>query len=406
MLHIGIIREEKAKPDSRAPLSPEQCEDLIKNRGVKVSVQSSPIRCFSDEEYASRGVPVVADVSDCDILLGVKEVPIDKLIPGKTYFFFSHTIKEQEYNRDLLRSILEKKIRLIDYEVLTDDKYRRLIAFGRHAGMVGAHNALYTYAQRTGAFDLPRMKDFDDYKAAQNYYKDVEFPAIKIVLTGHGRVGNGAAAVLNDMQFENVSPEDFLTKTYDHAVYTQLKTEDYIAPADPKMEFNREDYYEDPTDYISTFEPFFQVADIFINGIFWDNRAPAFFDIDDIQRDDFHVNVIADVTCDIAPKSSVPTTIRSTSVDDPIMGISRETYEEVEPHSQGVIDIMSIDNLPNELPKDASRHFGNQFIMHILPELDNMEESDVIKRATIAKNGELTDTFSYLEDFVRGAVMN
>lgn len=406
MLHIGIIREEKAKPDSRVPLTPEQCEDLIKNKGITISVQSSPIRCFSDEEYIARGVPVVSDVSDCNILLGVKEVPIDRLIPQKTYFFFSHTIKEQAYNRDLLISILEKEIRLIDYEVLTDANNHRLIAFGRHAGMVGAHNAIYTYAQRTGEFEIPRMKDFDDYQAAQDFYLDMKLPAIKIVLTGHGRVGNGAAAVLNDMKIKQVSPEEFLTKTYNYPVYTQLRTEDYIQHMDSEREFVRAEFYEDPSPYVSNFKPYLAAADIFINGIYWDNRAPSFFNLNDIQKPDFNIQVIADVTCDIAPKSSIPTTIKASSIDDPIFGFSKSLLEETEAHTEDSIDIMSIDNLPNELPKDASRHFGNQFILHILPELHSIEESDIIQRATVTQGGKLGHFFTYLENFVEGKVYN
>lgn len=399
MVHIGIIREEKAKPDSRVPLSPIQCADLIK-KGYRISVQSSPNRSFTDEEYERAGVPVVGDVAECDILLGVKEIPVDKLIEGKTYFFFSHTIKKQAYNRRLLQEILQKNIRLIDYEVLKDEHGHRLIAFGRHAGMVGAHNALYTYSKRTEAFHLPRMTEFTDYAAAKEYYLNVEFPAIKIVLTGHGRVGNGAAAVLNDMRIKQVTPEDFLRKKYDHAVYTQLRTEDYIYHKDGNKEFERAHFYASPDQYRADFEAYYKAADIMINGIYWDNKAPAFFTLDDLQKENFNIQVIADITCDIAPVSSIPTTIRATSIDDPIYGFSLKSLSEVAAHTEDAIDVMSIDNLPNELPRDASTHFGNQFIMHILPELADIENSSVIRQATIADNGDLGEYFEYLRDYV------
>ncbi|MDX1479745.1 MAG: alanine dehydrogenase, partial [Saprospiraceae bacterium] len=198
-MKIGIIREGKSPPDSRTPLTPAQCRKLRAEHHLDMVVQSSEVRCFPDDDYRAADVPVVSSVGDCDVLLGVKEVPVDDLIAGKTYFFFSHTIKEQPYNRDLLRAILQRKIRLIDYEVLTDDQGMRLIAFGRFAGMVGAHNALWTYGRRTGTVSLPRMKDCHDYAAAREIYQDTSLPPCRVVLTGTGRVANGAAAVLDDM---------------------------------------------------------------------------------------------------------------------------------------------------------------------------------------------------------------
>ena len=151
-MKLALIREGKVPPDSRVPLTPEQCAYVLANHPVEIVVEPSPIRCFADDEYREAGIALQNDLSDADVLLGVKEVPVEQLIPGKTYFFFSHTIKKQAYNRRLLQTILEKRIRLIDYEVLTDLNGRRLIAFGRFAGMVGAHNALYTFGRRSGLF--------------------------------------------------------------------------------------------------------------------------------------------------------------------------------------------------------------------------------------------------------------
>ncbi|MEM8528259.1 MAG: alanine dehydrogenase, partial [Bacteroidota bacterium] len=194
-MKIGIIREGKIPPDARVPLTPKQCRKIEANFPVDISVEPSENRVFKDEEYVKQEVTLSKDMENCEVLMGVKEVPIDNLIPNKTYFFFSHTIKEQVYNRELLQAILAKNIRLIDYEVLTDEKSRRLIAFGRFAGMVGAHNGLWTYGKRTGIFELKRMKDYKDYAEAKAFYKAVQFPPIKIVLTGTGRVGKGAAEV-------------------------------------------------------------------------------------------------------------------------------------------------------------------------------------------------------------------
>ncbi len=402
MIHIGIIREEKNPPDSRVPLTPEQCEALANGGEVQISVQSSEVRCFSDEAYLRRGIPVREDISDCDILLGVKEVPIDSLIPDKTYFFFSHTIKEQAYNRDLLRAILKKNINLIDYEALTDKHGHRLIAYGKYAGIVGAHNALYTYGERTDYFHLPRMKDCPDYAYAKAIYSDLRLPAMKIILTGHGRVGNGAATVLDDMMIKAVQPEDFLNMEYEQPVYTQLQTEDYTRHKDVEKAFDRSHFRAHPSAYESTFAPFAERGDIMINGIFWDNNAPQFFTLDDIRKPDFNLRVIADITCDIAPKSSIPTTIRASSIADPIYGFSRTTLEEVAPHSEKSIDVMAIDNLPNELPIDASQHFGEQFILHILPELGKMDSSPIIQGALVAENGNLGTHFTYLKNYVEG----
>lgn len=396
-MKIGIIREGKTPPDSRVPLSPAQCAHIIQHFPIDLVVEHSEHRCFKNEEYEALNVPLSADLQDCDILMGVKEVPIDQLIPDKTYLFFSHTIKEQAYNKKLLQAILAKQIRLIDYEVLTDEKGRRLIAFGRFAGMVGAHNALLTYAMRTKAFEIPRMNSFIDYKAAINFYKSLELPPVKIVLTGTGRVGQGSAEVLRDMGIEQVGPEDFLNKAYDKAVFTQLRCEHYAARTDGTA-FDKKDFYQNPHLYASIFAPYFRVADIMINGIYWDNQAPAFFTRKEMQAEDFKIKVIADVTCDIAPVASIPATIRPSTIADPIFGYDPHTGLETAPFQAKGVDMMAIDNLPSELPRDASESFGNQFIQHILPEF-LQPQSDMLDRATIAVQGQLGSHFQYLKNY-------
>ncbi|MCB0662354.1 MAG: alanine dehydrogenase [Saprospiraceae bacterium] len=397
-MKIGIIREGKNPPDSRVPLTPEQCA-FIRQQGIDLVVQPSPNRCYSDAEYIDAGVPLQDDMDDCDVLMGVKEVPVDLLLAGKTYFFFSHTIKEQAYNRKLLREILEKNIRLIDYEVLTDDKGVRVIAFGKFAGMVGAHNALWTYGKRTGAFSLPRMKDLHDYAAAREVYKAMQWPAIKIVLTGTGRVGKGSALVLDDMGIKKVSPEEFLTKEFSEAVYTQLKCNDYVARKDDKP-FVHNDFYAHPKEFKSTFAPYFQQADIMINGIYWDNDAPAFFTVEEMQSKDFKIEVIADVTCDIAPVSSIPSTLKASTIADPVFGFDPTTGEETQPYQDEMVDMMTIDNLPNELSRDASEAFGKQFLSFVFEELRSPESSKLLERATITRDGHLTERYAYLQGFV------
>lgn len=398
-MKIGIIREGKNPPDSRVPLIPEQCAQLIKNKGLDLVVQTSPIRCFKDEEYANLGVPIVQDVSDCSVLLGVKEVPIEQLIANKSYFFFSHTIKEQPYNRKLLQAVLAKNIRLMDYEVLTNEKGQRVIAFGYFAGMVGAYNGLMTYGQRTGVFRLKRMHQCYDYAAAKAQFDYLKLPPIKIVLTGTGRVASGSVQVLKDMGIAQVSPVDFLTKTYDYAVFTQLCCEDYVTPKNGNS-FELIHFFQNPSEYRSIFSPYTKVADIMINGIYWDNQAPAFFTKKEMKVNDFRIKVIADVTCDIAPEASIPATLKPATIPDPVFGYDRFTASEIQPFQAHSIDMMTIDNLPNELPRDASEAFGNQFIDYVLDDLLNPAKNGVIERGMMTKDGALTERFQYLANYI------
>ncbi|MGH1435733.1 MAG: NAD(P)-dependent oxidoreductase [Lewinella sp.] len=399
-MKIGIIREGKVPPDTRVPLDPKQCAYLRSEYGLNVVVQPSPIRIFKDEEYVAAGVPLEEYLGDCDLLLGVKEVPKDQLIPGKTYSFFSHTHKQQIYNRPLLQAVLNKHIHLIDYEVMTDNLGRRIIAFGYFAGVVGAHNGFWTYAKRTGSFELPRMKDLYDYAAAKKVYAELQLPPMKIVLTGTGRVSTGAAQVLEDMGVHQVSPRDFLRETYDEPIYTQLVGRDYLKHKDGDP-FDKLHFYQHPEQYVSAFQPYFKQADMMINGIYWDNRAPAFFTKEDMANPDFNISVIADVTCDIAPVASIPATLRASTIADPVFGYDPQTGEETAPYQEGGVDMMTIDNLPSELPRDASTAFGKMYIEQVIPHI-LAPNSAMIERATIARHGRLGPQFGYLLDFVEG----
>jgi saccharopine dehydrogenase (NAD+, L-lysine-forming) len=401
-MKIGILREGKVPPDSRAPIAPIQCKAIKDRAPIEMIVQSFPGRCFSDKEYLAAGARLQEDLGDCQIIMGVKEVPVDLLIPDKTYLFFSHTIKMQSYNRKLLQAVLKKKVRLIDYEVLTDEAGNRLIAFGRFAGMVGAHNALYTYGRRSGAFHLRRMKDCRDYAEAKALYRKIQWPPVKIVLTGTGGGGAGAAEVLRDMGIREVSAGDFLEANCTDAIFTQLRAPQYVAHKSGAP-FESRHYYAHPEAYRSAFAPFARTADIFINGIFWDNRAPAFFTLEEMCRADFRIRVIADVTCDIAPVSSVPSTIRASTIAQPIYGFDPFTGLEAPPHLERSIDVMAIDNLPNEMPRDASAAFGNMFVESVLPEFFK-SQSSVLERATISEGGVLCPRFAYLQGFVDGKV--
>lgn len=399
-MKIGVIREEKTPPDSRVTLSPRHCKMLIGN-GIDVVVQSSEVRCFPDEDYKSLGIPMSEDLSDRDIMIGVKEVPIASLVADKTYFFFSHTIKAQPYNQELLKAVVDKNITLLDYEVLTNENGARVIAFGKFAGMVGAHNGLWTYGKRTGEFDLPRMKDLYDYKAAKEVYNQTKFPNIKIVVTGTGRVAQGAVQVLKDMGFTKVRPIDYVKKDFDKPVFTQLNSFYYAKRKDGEVFDDVRDFYQNPKDYESDFDHFLPMTDIFINGIYWDNDAPAFFTVEQMQSPVFNIKVIADVTCDIAPVSSIPSTIRPTTIADPVFGFDPVSQSETDAFQENVVDMMTIDNLPNELPRDASEAFGDMFIEHVLPELQK-PQSEMLTKATIATNKDLGMHFEYLRDYLEG----
>lgn len=394
---IAVLREEKNPPDSRVALTPPQVAQM-RAAGIDIVVQPSNGRTFKDQEYADLSIPLVEDITGRQLLLGVKEVPVSKLIPNKQYCFFAHVAKEQPYNQKLMRAFLDQGITHYDYEYLTDDKGRRLIAFGYWAGMVGAHNAIWTYAQRTGAFPLPRLKDLYDYAAAKAIYAKLQLPPLRVVLTGTGRVGKGAAQVLSDLGFQRLSPADYLAgNNPDQAVFTQLHVTEYARHPDGNP-IDKNYFYAHGEEYLSAFSPYAKSSDIFINGIFWDGKAPAFFTKAEMAQPDFRIQVIGDVTCDIAPAASVPSTLRASTIADPVFGYDPATGTEVSAYHPSAIDVMSIDNLPSELPRDASTAFGATFIEKILPEFAK-EKSDILKRAAVTVNGALGPHFQYLKEY-------
>ncbi|MCF8318675.1 MAG: NAD(P)-dependent oxidoreductase [Haliscomenobacter sp.] len=399
MLTIGIIREGKNPPDHRVVLSPAQCKYLIDTFPLKIKVQPSRNRCFSDAEYEKEGISLSSDVSDCDLLIGIKEVPVEDLMAEKRYLFFSHTIKKQPSNKKLLQAICRQNIELIDFELITDDNNQRLIAFGEFAGMVGAHNALLTWGRRTNQFSLPRMYKLKDYQEAVDFYKQILWPPVKIVLTGTGRVGQGAASVLMDMGIRKTDVVTFLSQSFDEPVFVQLKSEDYLLRKDGSK-FNREHFHLFPSEYSANFTPFIEKSDILINGIYWNFGAPEFFTKEEMMKDTFRIKVIADLTCDIAPVSSVPSTLRASSIEEPIYSYIPETNRESYPTDEKGVDVMAIDNLPNELPRDASLAFGEKFILGVLPDL-LIGNTPKIEKATIARKGSLMPSFSYLEDYIK-----
>ncbi|AWW31125.1 alanine dehydrogenase [Echinicola strongylocentroti] len=398
-MKIGLIKEGKVPVDRRVAFSPEQLNIMSKRYEGKLSfvVQRSDVRAFKNDEYEAVGIPMVDDVSDCEVLMGIKEVPIPLLIGDKTYFFFSHTIKAQPYNRGLLQKVLEKGIRLIDYEVLRNSS-ERVVAFGRWAGIVGGYNGLWTYGKKTGLFDMKRAKDCFDLKELHEEVKSIQLPPIKMVITGNGRVGNGVKEILEVAGIREVNPKELLQNYYDEPVFAQLAMEDYNRRKTDGG-YEKGEFYSQPEKYESHFLKYAEVSDVLFAAAFWDPKAPKLFERKDVASEDFNLSVIADITCDI--DGSVPTTVKPCTIDDPVYDVDRESFEVLPAFGEQLsISVMAIDNLPCELPRDASEDFGRQLMETVIPAL--LEEGKpIIEKATIAKAGELTTYFDYLEDFVR-----
>lgn len=399
MIRIGLIKEGKIPADNRVSLTPAQCKWIHKNaEAVQVVVQSSPDRCFSDREFLSAGAEVKEDISDCDILMGIKEVPVDQLIPDKTYLFFSHTKKKQPHNQKLLRAILDKNIRLVDYECLEHDDGQRIIGFGFFAGVVGAHNGMMAYGNRTGLYKLERVYKQRSFRELIHNYFGLRLPNVKIAVTGSGRVAHGILEVMNLMGIHEVEPDDYLTRRFSYPVYTQLKGVDLYRHKETGS-YSRYDFHEHPENYECKFLPYAAQTDILMNGIYWDKSVPRLFEKADVATENFIIQTIADITDDV--NGSVPINVGDQTIEDPVYGIDKNTLGKTVAYLPNSIDIMAVGNLPNELPRDASRYFGEQLIKFVLDDLIK-GGSAIIERATMTENGKLNEHYSYLEEYAQG----
>ena len=399
-MKFGIIRERKNPPDRRVVLSPAECQNVLsKYPAAEINVESSPIRVFSDSEYTEKGIQVVTDMDSCDVLLGVKEVPIDALIPNKKYFFFSHTIKKQPYNRDLLRAILEKNIELYDHEVITNPKGARLVAFGRYAGIVGAYNGFRAYGLKYDRYQLPKAESLLDQQALIAELKKIQLPNIKILLTGRGRVGNGAKEMLDAMGLREVSSNEYLTTNFQEPVYCQIDVSYYVKRKDG-IKGNKADFFQNPEEYQSDFFRYAKVTDFYIAGHFYGDGAPYLYTREDAKHPDFKIKVVADISCDI--DGPVASTIRPSTIAEPIYGYDPETESETDFKADNAIAVMAVDNLPCELPRDASVGFGEAFSKHVIPSFFNSDKDGILHRARMTQNGRLTPRYAYLQDYVDG----
>jgi saccharopine dehydrogenase (NAD+, L-lysine-forming) len=397
-MKIALLREGKIPADKRVALSPKQCLEVLKQYpGLVLVVQPSPIRKFTDQDYLDLGIILQEDLSDCDVLIGVKEVPKKDLIPHKTYFYFSHTIKEQPYNKSLLLKMLSLNIRMIDYEVLTNEKSKRLIGFGRYAGIVGCYNGFLAYGKRTSSFSLKPAHLCEDRKEMEIELRKIQLEPIKIILTGSGRVGNGILELINIIGIRQVSPNEFLNKSFDEPVFVHLNTLDYNKRIDGSAS-SKSDFYTNPGSYQSDFLKFAKTAEMFVAGHYYAAGSPFLFTRENAKSKEFKIRTVADVSCDI--NGPVACTIQPSTIQNPIYGYNPFT-ELIDDYAKpDVIAVMAVDNLPCELPKDSSIYFGAELIKHILPCLLSTDPHKVIERATICENGKLTEQFSYLESYV------
>lgn len=400
-LKIGIIREGKVPPDKRVPLTPSQCVQLMqKYPAVQVVVEPSVKRCFPDSEYEEKGILLSDKMQECDVLMGIKEVPMSELIAGKTYFFFSHTIKKQAHNRKLLQKLIELGITMVDYETLTDTHNNRIIAFGRYAGIVGCYNAFRAYGEKFGLFRLKPAHECFDRQEMESELKKVQLPSdYKIAVSGSGRVGGGCLEILKTLGLKEVSPDEYLNGKFSQPVFTVLHVGHYNKMKDGSA-FDKGKFYADPTLFESDFLKWAKESDMYIPCHFWDRRAPYILHKKDYLEPGFRIKIISDISCDIA--EPIASTLRASTIADPFFGYDPRTGEEADFYAPHTIGVMSVDNLPCELPRDASRDFGAVLIESVIPLLIGPDPDKIIERASICKNGELMPRYEYLRDYLQG----
>ena len=396
MLKIGLIREGKIPQDNRVALTPAQCKWLrLHFDDVQVVAQQSANRCYTDQEYQRAGVEVTEDMSDCNLLLGIKEVPVDMLREGKRYMFFSHTKKMQPANQKLFKTLLDKKNTLIDYECLEHADGTRIIGFGFFAGIVGAHNGMMAYGNRTGVFKLQRVGSVNSFQKLIHTYFGLKLPNIKIAVTGTGRVAHGVLEIMNLMGIHEVEPDEYLETEFTYPVYVHLKGSDLYAHKETGK-YNRNDFHTNPQGYNCSFSNYISNTDILINGIYWEKNIPRLFEMDALQRTDFRIKTIADITDDF--NGSIPCNLGDSTIDDPVYGVDKTSFEKTAPYLPNSVDVMAVGNLPNELARDASRYFGEQLIKFVLDDI-RIGGSALIAHATMIDAGKLNEPYLYMKDY-------
>ena len=401
-MKIALIKETKTPVDNRVALAPKQVAELNKRFPQhEIVVQTSDIRAFSDDEYRAEGVKVVDSLQDCDILFGIKEAKIESLIPDKHYFFFGHIAKMQEYNRPLLQAFMQKHITFCDYEYLVDDKGIRVCAFGWWAGVVGVYYTLRGYGLKHKLYELPKPDRRFTLTQLLDSLKAVELPKVRLLVTGAGRVSQGAQHVLENIGAHKMTEEEYLSDTPIDTLSYCVADVDRLVKRKDGAAFSWTDFTHNAKEYKSDFMRFARKSDVLVCAHFWGPDAPVYLSEDDLRDKDMRIRMIGDVTCDI--KGSIKSTVRPATHDDPYYDYNPITEQDVPAFSTpDGISVMAVDTCPNALAMDTSEYFGSMLMKHVFEPLLKGEHSDVIDRSMILKDGVLTPGFAYLKDFAKG----
>lgn len=427
---IGIRREDKSIWERRAPIIPEHVKELVED-GITVVVQPSDIRAFSEEEYTNAGAIVSEDLSDCNVVFGVKEIPKQYFREGGTYCFFSHTIKGQPYNMDMLRELVNKKCTLIDYECVTDENHRRLIFFGRHAGMAGMIETLWALGQRLKyeGYDTPLAKvkralDYKDIEDAQNHLMDIsneiahekpfpkEISPIIIGFAGYGHVSRGAQMVLDAMNPTEVEPHmlpEVAWKKDTKSIYKVVFKEEHTVER-KEGKFNLQEFFAHPDRYRGIFDRHIDYLTSLVNCIYWTPKSPRLITKDMVKEMYSNGNpklkVIGDISCDI--EGGIEITVKSTDPGDPVFVYEPDGTIKMGVEGKGPV-VMAVDILPSEIPRDSSTYFSSE-LKSFVPEIagadytGTLEESglsDEVKRGVILWRGEFTPDYEYMRKFLK-----
>ena len=402
LTNIGIVRESR-NDENRTPLVPEHIKKYKEsNPNINFIIQPSNNRCFSDEEYELCGAKINENLNECSIIFGVKEIDPNILINNRTYLFFSHTFKInkqqkniEKHKKDLLLSILNKKITLIDYENIRGKNGTRCLGFGRFAGIVGCYNTLNLLLKVLGKQSLASAYKINDYERLVLNLKNLYFPKTKILVTGDGRVAKGVIELLNQTNIKAVSKKDFLEKKFDQPIFCNLETKDYVTN-NSSTNFNLEHFINNPQDYSSSALQYLKETNILISAHYWDPSSPKIFENEDLKVLQ-NLKIVGDITCDI--NGSVPTTIRSTTIEEPNYWIERYTLKEIDENNDGIA-VMAVDNLPSELPRDSSTEFSEGIINEVLPFLLKEDDGRILN-GTITTDGSFLEKYNYLNDYIR-----
>ena len=402
LTNIGIVRESR-NDENRTPLVPEHIKKYKEsNPNINFIIQPSNSRCFSDEEYELCGAKINENLNECSIIFGVKEIDPNILINNRTYLFFSHTFKInkqqkniEKHKKDLLLSILNKKITLIDYENIRGKNGTRCLGFGRFAGIVGCYNTLNLLLKVLGKQSLASAYKINDYERLVLNLKNLYFPKTKILVTGDGRVAKGVIELLNQTNIKAVSKKDFLEKKFDQPIFCNLETKDYVTN-NSSTNFNLEHFINNPQDYSSSALQYLKETNILISAHYWDPSSPKIFENEDL-KDLQNLKIVGDITCDI--NGSVPTTIRSTTIEEPNYWIERYTLKEIDENNDGIA-VMAVDNLPSELPRDSSTEFSEGIIKEVLPFLLKEDDGRILN-GTITTDGSFLEKYNYLNNYIK-----